>query len=121
MVEKGSSIYDSGPANKIQIFISCRKLKDLDIISKTDPVVKVSIRDSKQKNYTQIGQTEVIHNNLNPDFTKHFTVDYFFEKEQFVKFDVYDVDNVKNDYIGFVEVTVGKLMASPNQTFIDDI
>jgi hypothetical protein len=29
---------------------------------------------------------------LNPDFTKSFVLDYYFEKEQHIKFEVYDVD-----------------------------
>ncbi len=78
---ESGSIYDNSPANKVQIFISCRKLKDLDIISKTDPQVIVSMKDPKQKAYTMIGKTEQLHNNLNPDFTKPFTLNYYFEKE----------------------------------------
>ena len=74
-------IVDQGPHNKIQIFISCRNLKNLDILSKSDPECHAYIRDSKSKNYTLIGKTECISNNLNPDFTKHFTIDYYFEKE----------------------------------------
>ena len=58
----------------------------MDIISKSDPYVVVSLRDSKSKHYTVIGKTELIMNNLNPDFTKFFTIDYFFEKEQILKF-----------------------------------
>ena len=72
---------ESGPSNKIQIFISCRKLKDLDLMSKSDPYVTVSIRDSKSQHYSMIGKTEVVMNNLNPDFTKFFTIDYYFERE----------------------------------------
>jgi hypothetical protein len=39
------------------------------------------------------GKTETIMNNLNPDFTKIFTIDYFFEKEQYIKIEVYDYDS----------------------------
>ncbi len=70
-----------GPSNKIILSISCRKLKDLDTFSKSDPEVHVFLRDSKTKNYGLIGKTEMILNNLNPDFTKTFTLDFYFEKE----------------------------------------
>jgi len=33
-----------------------------------------------------MGKTEMILNNLNPDFTKTFMLDYYFEKEQIIKF-----------------------------------
>ena len=61
-------------------------------------------------------------NNLNPDFTKHFTLDYFFEKEQFLKFQVYDYDSpTSSDYIGDTEFTISKLMTAPKQTVITDL
>lgn len=50
-------------------------------MSKSDPYVTVSIRDSKSQHYSMIGKTEVVMNNLNPDFTKFFTIDYYFERE----------------------------------------
>lgn len=53
----------------------------MDLLSKSDPEVHVFLRDSKSKNFVLIGKTEMILNNLNPDFTKTFDIDYFFEKE----------------------------------------
>ena len=84
----------------------------MDVLSKSDPECFVYIRDNKNKNYTLIGKTETVNNNLNPDFTKHFTLDYFFEREQFLKFEVYDVDINGKDHIGNCEITIGKLMTS---------
>ena len=81
-----------GPSNKIQIFISCRKLKDLDILSKSDPVCVMFLKDSKSNSWQRLGETEMMLNNLNPDFTKSFTIDYYFEKQQDIKFELYDVD-----------------------------
>jgi hypothetical protein len=80
------------PSNKVQISISCRNLVDLDTFSKSDPEVHVFIKDNKAKPYALIGKTEMVLNNLNPDFTKTFMIDFFFEKEQWIKFAVYDVD-----------------------------
>ena len=101
------------PGEKVQIFISCRKLKDMDILSKSDPEVEVAIKTGKNGGYRKLGKTECIQNNLNPDFTKNFTVDYYFEKEQTMKFDVYDVDSATSrDYIGSIEVPMGKIMGS---------
>ena len=42
----------------------------------------------------------MVLNNLNPDFTKTFTIDYYFEREQWIKFEVYDVDYTGNEFIG---------------------
>ena len=70
-----------GPSNKVQLFISCRNLVDLDTFSKSDPEVHIFIKGSKQGKYALLGKTEMILNNLNPDFTKNFTIDFYFEKE----------------------------------------
>ena len=55
---------------RVTLTISCRNLKNLDILSKSDPKVEVFIRDGgKNGNFRLIGETEVINNDLNPDFS----------------------------------------------------
>ena len=71
---------DNGLQEKIQISISCRNLVDLDIITVSDPVVHVYMKNSSASNYFLIGKTEQIDNNLNPDFTTTFNIDFYFEK-----------------------------------------
>jgi len=36
----------------------------------------------------QVGRTEMIKDTLNPDFVKHFIVDYFFEESQKIRFEL---------------------------------
>ena len=84
----------------------------LDILTASDPEVMVYLKGSKTQSYTFIGKTETIDNNANPDFTKFFTIDYFFEKEQCLKFVVNDVDAHSVDHIGDCEFTISKLMTS---------
>ena len=53
-------------------------------------------------------------NNLNPDFAKGITLDYFFEMVQKLKFSVYDVDNATSslgddDFLGEMECTLGQV------------
>jgi hypothetical protein len=78
----------------------------------SDPEVHVFIKENRTANYSFIGKTEMILNNLNPDFTKTLVLDYFFEKEQWIKFEVYDVDDSGNDHIGNCEVTISKIMTA---------
>ena len=62
----------------------------------------------------EIDRTEVINNNLNPDFVTSFKLAYYFEKVQNYKFIMVDVDNGGNyDTIGEVEVKMGSLMGAP--------
>ena len=50
-----------------------------------------------------MGETEQINNNLNPQFVKSFEVSYFFEREQMLKFELYDVDIMSREHIGDFE------------------
>ena len=45
--------------------------------------------------WVKIGQTETIHDTLNPNFVTKITVDYFFEQQERFKVDIYDIDNDK--------------------------
>ena len=49
------------------------------------------------KGEKEVGRTEVIMDNLNPEFVKPIEVDFFFEEEQTLRFDVYDQDDATND------------------------
>ncbi len=90
----------------------------MDTFSKSDPEVDVFIRDQKNKSYQFIGKTETIFNNLNPEFTKNFTLDYFFEREQFLLFKVYDSEETgERELIGDCETTISRIMGSKRQTF----
>lgn len=63
---------------QVNLFISGRKLKNLDTFSKSDPQCKVYEMQNNQ--WREIGKTEIINNNLNPNFETCFTVAYWFEK-----------------------------------------
>ena len=99
---------------QVNLFVSGRKLKDLDTFSKSDPQCR--LLEWKNNQWTSIATTETIQNNLNPDFATSFTIGYFFEKVQKFKFQMVDVDGVNPnnfDLIGETEVTMGNLMGAP--------
>ena len=49
---------DNGVSQKIEIFLSARHLRDLDVFSKSDPYCKVSFkRDYTHSFYSTIGKT----------------------------------------------------------------
>jgi hypothetical protein len=62
----------------------------MDYFTKSDPICYVYITQNKHSPYSLVGKTECISNNLNPDFAKSFIVNYYFEKEQYMKFEVFD-------------------------------
>ena len=61
---------------QVELHISCRKLKDLDVFSKSDPLVYFSTWNDQLRKWVQFGTTECIQNDLNPDFKTYFTVNY---------------------------------------------
>ena len=53
-------------SEQVTLFVSGRKLKDLDVFSKSDP--KCILFEQRGNSWAKIGQTETVSNNLNPDF-----------------------------------------------------
>ncbi|KAK6125679.1 hypothetical protein DH2020_040571 [Rehmannia glutinosa] len=76
----------------IELSLSASKLLDRDIVSKSDPmaVVYMKRRDGK---LDELGRTEVIMNNLNPNWIQKINVTYQFEIVQPLIFHVYDIDS----------------------------
>ena len=62
--------------HKIQIFIKCRDLADLDFTDKSDPYAVLFVKSEKDKKWNRIGQTETVMNSLDPTFVKPFMVNY---------------------------------------------
>lgn len=98
------------------IFSIYRNLPDLDLLSKSDPMVVVYIQPFGLQTWQEYARTEMIRNSRNPDFTKKINIQYRFEEQQKLKFEVYDVDSARpnlkdHDFIGWVEITLGALVS----------
>lgn len=72
--------------------------------------------------WKDLDKTEVIMDNLNPKFVKHFQVEYKFEETQHFKAEVYDVDDfsenapLKNhDFIGNLEFKLHEVVTKVDQ------
>ncbi|OWF55814.1 Copine-8 [Mizuhopecten yessoensis] len=106
------------PASQVEITVSCRGLKDADVFSKSDPMCVLSSKDMKTGSYYEVGRTEMIKDTLDPDFVKKFTMQYFFEESQKLKFEIYDVDSNTarldaHDFLGRFEGSLGEIVGSP--------
>jgi len=113
---------DINAFSKVELRFSCKDLPNLDSISKSDPRIYVYFQERKFQNkqvatnWVQIGSTETIMDNLNPEFTKSFVFDYYFECIQNLRFVILDMDencvNLEdNDYIGYVEQSIGDMVS----------
>ena len=92
-----------GKTTPIMLSFECKDLPNLDVITKTDPLIVLSgfeaggwvIKDS----------TEVIYNSLNPKFSKPIRVEFGFAVDQRLKVEVYHQESKdKEVLIGMISL-----------------
>ncbi|GAB1293768.1 Copine-7 [Apodemus speciosus] len=99
-------------ASKVELRLSCRHLLDRDPLTKSDP--SVVLLQQAQGQWLQVDRTEVVKSCLHPVFSKVFTVDYYFEEVQKLRFEVYDTHGPSgmscqdDDFLGGMECTLGQ-------------
>ena len=84
----------------------------MDIVSKSDPMCIVYVKNNRNDpEWYKFDHTETRDDDLNPDFAKSFTFNYYFEKHQPLKFEVIDDDgDLNHDLIGQVETSLGMIV-----------
>lgn len=65
-------------SEKIEVFISARKLDNLDTFTTTDSYLIVSLVHPNNKR-EQVLKTKVYYNDLNPNYAESIVLDFFFE------------------------------------------
>ena len=99
-----AALGNSQPVSQVELRLSCMDLPNLDFFSKTDCCIYVyliqdfsptqhSKLQQNRNNGVLIGQTEVIKNSLNPIFSTSIKMDYYFEREQRLRFLLIDIDS----------------------------
>ena len=116
----------------VELHLSCVGLKNLDLLSKSDPFVVIYSNTSSSagslqsqapgSSWEELKRTETLWDTLNPEFPDQIVLRYHFEQVQELRFDVYDRDNESNDlqahdFIGRVETTLSRIMGSRGSTF----
>eukprot|EP01083_Nonionella_stella_P086550 240529_1 len=110
----------------LQLNLSLRnipKLK-LDSLSPSDPssFIVVSIKNQLSNTYTTVGKTSIISDTSKPDFFDDIRIEYYFERMQSLRLDIYDGDErqvgTTHDYIGYAEIVVGDLVTANGQRLI---
>jgi hypothetical protein len=104
---------------KANLFLQCMHLPNLDLASKSDPQITVTLNDAR--GVRVIGQTEIVSDNLNPKFATAIAIDYFFEEVQTLSFEIHDVDAHSRDYIGQVTCTVGDIFGARGQELVRQV
>lgn len=106
----------------VNLHVSAKELKDLDVITKSDPLCVMYIYQDDQ--WIEFDRTEIIWNNLNPEWVTFFTIMYVFEIKQPLKFMVYDVDSKHSslksqDFIGEAVVDLADIISSHGSLTVD--
>ena len=104
------------PTSTVELSIRCTKLADKDVMSKSDPLCVLYMK-TKLGHWQEVGRTETIRDNLNPEWQKKFVLNYSFEERQEVKLEVYDHDanTIKldaHDFLGRAHTTLGAVVSS---------
>lgn len=103
---------------KLELFVSCRNLDDLDFITVTDSFLVVKLKEYNRPEKTLL-KSKVYWNDLNPNYAETITIDFFFESnpytypvKQKLIFEVYHYESIPR-LVGKMETSVGEIFGSP--------
>jgi hypothetical protein len=110
--------------SRLKIRLACKDLPDLDYFSKTDAFL--ILYEYINHRWVEQGRTEMIRDNLNPEFLTTIQVSYYFESNQKFKiaafdadkFNTKDIDVAHSDYIGEAEFHIQNLVSSRQKELI---
>ncbi|XP_053288016.1 copine-4 [Pleuronectes platessa] len=119
-----SDIYDSATDSlglfgtpcltKVELRLTCKGLSDRDALSKPDPCVVLKVQSHGQ--WMEVDRTEVMRSCVNPTYSKVFTLDFYFEEVQRLRFELHDINSSYNglkdtDLLGSVQCTLGQIIS----------
>lgn len=90
----------------IQLFISCRNLRNADVLSLSDPMCALFMKNPDTGEYHELGRTNMLRyskkkfdiltsDTLNPDFPKSIVVNRLLLRHKELRFVVIDIDSFK--------------------------
>ncbi|XP_071325310.1 copine-4 [Trachinotus anak] len=107
-------LFSSPCLTKVELRLTCKGISDRDALSKPDPCVILNMQSHGQ--WMEVDRTEVIRSCVNPTYSKVFTLDFYFEEVQRLRFELYDINSSHNglkeaDFLGSVECTLGQIIS----------
>ncbi|RWS29356.1 copine-8-like protein [Leptotrombidium deliense] len=91
--------------------VSAKGLSGRDVLSNSDPQCIVYVREAG--NWSEVGRSEVVSDNNNPDWIKRFSFHHNPNVSQELKFEVFDYDPASgNDFLGRVETTLAVILGA---------
>ncbi|XP_042279151.1 copine-4 isoform X1 [Thunnus albacares] len=107
-------LFSSPCLTKVELRLTCKGISDRDALSKPDPCIVLKMQSHGQ--WMEVDRTEVIRSCVNPSYSKVFTLDFYFEEVQRLRFELYDINSGYNglreaDFLGSVECTLGQIIS----------
>ncbi|XP_046889802.1 copine-4 isoform X1 [Hypomesus transpacificus] len=99
---------------KVELRVACKGISDRDALSKPDPCVLIKMQSHGQ--WLEVDRTEVIRSSISPTFSKIFTLDFYFEEVQRLRYELYDISSSHNGlkeetFLGAMECTLGQIVS----------
>ncbi|XP_048086172.1 copine-4 isoform X1 [Alosa alosa] len=106
-------LFNTPCLTKVELRVACRSLSDRDALSKPDPCVVLKMQSHGQ--WFEVDRTEIIRSSSSPVFSKVFTVDFYFEEVQRLRFELHDISSHNGlkdaDFLGAMECTLGQIVS----------
>ncbi|XP_034029612.1 copine-4 [Thalassophryne amazonica] len=99
---------------KVELRLTCKGILDRDALSKPNPCIVLNMQSHGQ--WMEVDRTEVMQSCVNPSYSKVFTLDFYFEEVQRLRFELYDINSSHNglkeaNFLGSVECTLGQIVS----------
>ncbi|XP_034466632.1 copine-4 [Hippoglossus hippoglossus] len=105
-------LFSSPCLTKVELRLTCKGISDRDALSKPDPCVVLKMKSHGQ--WMEVDRTEAMRSCVNPTYSKVFTLDFYFEEVQRLRFELYDINSngpKEADFLGSVECTLGQIIS----------
>uniref|UniRef100_A0A3P8TTV2 Copine 4 n=1 Tax=Amphiprion percula TaxID=161767 RepID=A0A3P8TTV2_AMPPE len=114
-------LFSSPCLTKVELRLTCKGISDRDALSKPDPCFILKMQSHGQ--WMEVDRTEVIRSCVNPTYSKVFTLDFYFEEVQRLRFELYDINSSHNGlkeatFLGSVECTLGQVSRIQRSTSV---
>ena len=122
--DKSNTTFHKSDGTGVQIFVSATKVKNMDMMTDSDPQCSLKSRPMFDEDtpWKFLGDTEVIDNNLNPQWLRHFSINYVFHLDKELKFEVWNYNTANDkDLIGEVLISLNQLMGCKGMTMIEPL
>ncbi|XP_032413726.1 copine-4 [Xiphophorus hellerii] len=111
-------LFSSSCLTKVELRLTCKGVSDRDALSRPDPCVVLNMQSHSR--WMEVDRTEVIRSCVNPTYSKVFTLDFYFEEVQRLRFELFDINSHNGpkeaDFLGSVECTLGQIVSQRNLT-----